>query len=197
MNQSPGSVYVRFWKPLIDRFFALLGLVLFWPLLVLLLAINYFIGLPGLFIHQRPGKNSKPFLLLKLCTIHPKTSEISRYGQFLRNCSLDELPQLINILAGHMSFIGPRPLLMEYLEAYDERAQRRHQVLPGITGWAQVNGRNELSLEAKVDLDLEYVDQLSFALDVKILMKTFVQMLRFDQADGHDRKVGHESRSAA
>lgn len=140
------------------------------------------IGSPVLFRQQRPGLNGQPFTLLKFRTMGngtnhageplPDAERLARFGRLLRSLSLDELPQIWNVLRGEMSLVGPRPLLMSYLGRYSPRQARRHEIRPGITGWAQVNGRNELSWEDKFDHDVWYVDHVSFPLDVKILIRT-------------------------
>ncbi|MEW6712536.1 MAG: sugar transferase [Candidatus Riflebacteria bacterium] len=142
---------------------------------------------PFFFRQKRPGKNGVPFEMIKFRTMRnafgadgkplPDEQRMTRFGRFLRSTSLDELPELINVLRGEMSLVGPRPLLMEYLSLYDERQMRRHDVLPGITGWAQVNGRNAISWQQKFELDLWYVENQSFRLDLKILWMTFWQVI--------------------
>lgn len=134
------------------------------------------------FTQIRPGKNARPFRLIKFKTMNdkkdasgkllPDAERLTAIGKFIRKTSLDELPQLINVLKGDMSLIGPRPLLMEYLPLYNKEQARRHEVKPGITGWAQVNGRNALSWEQKFEYDVYYVDNCSFVLDFKVLIKT-------------------------
>jgi sugar transferase EpsL len=145
-------------------------------------------GLPIVFQQQRPGYKEKPFWIYKFRTMLDKRAingkllpdkyRITSFGKFLRAFSLDELPELINIVRGEMSFVGPRPLLMEYLNRYSESQRRRHEVLPGITGWAQINGRNVLSWEDKFRLDVWYVDNWSFWLDIKILVITFWKVIK-------------------
>lgn len=145
-------------------------------------------GRPVLFRQQRPGLQAKPFMLYKFRTMAVQTDAAGRelsdelrmtgLGRVLRKLSLDELPQLINVLKGELSLVGPRPLLMEYLSLYSKEQARRHEVLPGMTGWAQVNGRNELSWEERFALDVWYVDNRSFRLDLKILWMTVVKVFR-------------------
>lgn len=146
---------------------------------------------PILFKQKRPGKNGKIFTVLKFRTMSVKTHDddgrelsdierMSKTGSLLRKTSIDELPQLINIIKGEMSFIGPRPLLIEYLELYTPEQMRRHEVAPGISGWAQVNGRNTLTWEQKFYYDVYYVDHMSFALDIKIFFKTIANVLKQD-----------------
>lgn len=146
---------------------------------------------PVLFKQERPGLNGKIFTVLKFRTMSVKTHDkkgreltdferMSKIGNLLRKTSVDELPQFINILKGDMSFIGPRPLLTEYLELYSPEQMRRHEVRPGISGWAQVNGRNSITWEEKFLLDVEYVDNISFAMDFKIFVRTILNVLKQD-----------------
>lgn len=187
-------------KTLADRIFALILLMLFSPImLVTAIAIRIKLGSPVLFNQERPGKDGKIFLLYKFRTMldefdsqgkERKTEDrIPPFGQFLRSASLDELPQLLNVLKGDMSFVGPRPLLVRYLPRYSPTQARRHEVKPGITGWAQVNGRCELDSDwdKKLGLDVWYVDHWSLALDLKIFIKTIVKVLRREgvQQAGH------------
>jgi lipopolysaccharide/colanic/teichoic acid biosynthesis glycosyltransferase len=178
-----------FIKYLFDRLSALLLLILLLPVfLIVTVAILLSYGKPVFFRQARPGLNEKPFELLKFRTmidiydengnLLPDEERITGVGKWLRKLSLDELPQFINVLKGEMSMVGPRPLLMEYLPLYNEQQVRRHRVKPGITGWAQVNGRNALSWEAKFELDVWYVDHWSLALDFKILVLTLVKVLK-------------------
>jgi sugar transferase EpsL len=160
----------------------LLLMVMALPLLILALIIRCQLGSPVLFIQERPGLHGKPFKIFKLRTMSdkrdvkgeplPDADRLTGLGRFLRAFSLDELPELFNVLRGNMSLVGPRPLLMEYLGAYTPEQARRHEVLPGVTGWAQVNGRNALSWEEKFRLDVWYVDHRTFWLDLKILWLT-------------------------
>ncbi len=176
-------MYKKVGKPFFDRFFAFLLLLLFSPLiLVVALLIWWQMGSPVFFRQERPGKDGKIFRIYKFRTMSdergekgellPDEKRLHGVGQWIRTLSLDELPQLINVLRGEMSFVGPRPLLVEYLPLYNEEQKRRHDVLPGITGWAQVNGRNAISWEEKFAYDVWYVDHQSFLLDVKILYLT-------------------------
>lgn len=166
-----------------DLILSLLGLTLFAPFLLLvgvLVAINF--GLPVLFQQVRPGLHGRPFTLVKFRTMTdacnpdgvllPDAQRLPPFGRFLRATSLDELPELWNVLRGEMSLVGPRPLLMEYLPLYSPEQMRRHEVRPGITGWAQVNGRNALSWEERFKLDVWYVDHRSLLLDLRILWLT-------------------------
>lgn len=170
-------------KRFFDLIATILGLLLIWPLvLVLALLVRFQLGTPVLFRQQRPGMHGKPFIMYKFRTmtdesdrngnLHPDAARLTPFGRFLRSSSLDELPELINVLKGEMSLVGPRPLLLEYLPLYSPDQARRHEVRPGITGWAQVNGRNAISWEEKFKLDVWYVDNQSFWLDIKILFLT-------------------------
>jgi lipopolysaccharide/colanic/teichoic acid biosynthesis glycosyltransferase len=152
------------------------------PLLFLISLTLYFTEGKILFIQKRPGLNGKPFEMYKFITMTennlPETERITSLGRFLRKLSLDELPQILNILKGEMSFIGPRPFLMEYMPLYSAYHKRRHDVVPGITGLAQVTGRNDLRWENKLDLDAYYVDNINFGLDIKIIILTIVYFLK-------------------
>ncbi len=176
-------------KRVFDVCVATLGLVLLSPFLAILaLLVWVFQGRPILFRQQRPGYKGHPFTIYKFRTMNdrrdangnllPDAERLTPFGRFLRSTSLDDLPQLINVLRGEMSLVGPRPLLMQYLERYSPEQMRRHDVLPGITGWAQVNGRNALSWEEKFRLDVWYVDHWSFWLDMRILFMTLWKVLK-------------------
>lgn len=175
-----------------DLIVALLMLVLCMPLLlVLALAVRVGLGTPVLFRQQRPGIHGRPFTLIKFRSMREACNaagqpfhdalRLTRLGRFLRASSLDELPELWNVVKGDMSLVGPRPLLVEYLPLYSPRQARRHEVRPGVTGWAQVNGRNAISWEKKFEYDVWYVDHQSFALDIKILFMTLARL--FQRAD--------------
>ena len=170
-------------KRILDLSAALFGLILLAPIiLILAILIRLKLGSPILFTQIRPGSHGKPFKMIKFRTMTdardtdgnllPDNIRLTAFGRFLRATSLDELPELWNVLKGDMSLVGPRPLLMEYLPLYTHEQVRRHQVRPGITGWAQINGRNAISWEAKFKLDVWYVDNQSFWLDLKILALT-------------------------
>ena len=162
--------------------------VLDWRLALIALAVRLRLGAPVLFRQVRPGLHAEPFTLIKFRTMTaardvdghllPDDHRLTPLGRFLRRASLDELPELWNVLRGEMSLVGPRPLLMQYLERYTPQQARRHEVPPGLTGWAQVNGRNALSWEEKFDLDVWYVDHVSWGLDVRIIWMTLWQVLR-------------------
>ena len=175
-------------KRLFDLVITSLGLILLSPLLLLIaLLVLVQHGSPVLFRQVRPGYRGEPFTNYKFRTMRdardaqgnllPDSERITSLGRFLRSFSLDELPELFNVLRGEMSWVGPRPLLMQYLDRYTPEQARRHQVLPGITGWAQVNGRNALTWEEKFRYDVWYVDNWSFWLDVKILLMTFMKVI--------------------
>ena len=171
-------------KTIFDKTLALLLIILFIPVYVTVsIAILVKMGRPILFKQLRPGLNDKIFSIYKFRTMnnnfHLEDSErISAVGKFIRSTSIDELPQLFNVLKEEMSFVGPRPLLVEYLELYSDEHKRRHDVKPGITGWAQVNGRNAISWEQKFEYDVWYVENQSFWLDMKILWLTFLKVVR-------------------
>lgn len=176
-------------KRFLDLSVAVVGLAVFLPLLVFVgLLVMVFMGRPVLFRQRRPGLHGMPFLLCKFRTMNsrrgsdgallPDRERITRIGLFLRVTSLDELPQLWNVLRGQMSLVGPRPLLMEYLDRYTPEQARRHEALPGITGWTQVNGRNALDWDQKLALDVWYVDHRTLGLDFKILLMTAMKVLR-------------------
>ncbi len=178
-----------------DIVVAAAALVLLAPLLlVIALLVRWRLGSPVLFAQVRPGLGGRPFRLVKFRTMTdarradgtpaPDAERLTPFGRFLRSTSLDELPELYNVLVGDMSLVGPRPLLMEYLPLYNAHQRRRHEVRPGITGWAQVNGRNAISWERKFDLDVWYVDNASFALDLKILWLTVWRVLRREGISG-------------
>jgi lipopolysaccharide/colanic/teichoic acid biosynthesis glycosyltransferase len=191
-------LYKDFFKPLADFFCALVLLVILSPFIfvtILLLAISN--NGKILFIQSRPGLNGQAFKIIKFKTMRdafdadgnplPDDVRLTKIGNLVRSVSLDELLQLINVLKGDMSLVGPRPLLIQYLPRYSPEQARRHEVKPGITGWAQVNGRNAISWEEKFRLDVAYVDKQSFFLDVKILWMTFINVIKRKgiSADGH------------
>ncbi len=176
-------------KRLLDLILSIPGLLLISPVLIVLaLLVRLFHGSPILFRQVRPGYCSRPFPVYKFRTMTdardgwgnllPDAERLTTLGRFLRSTSLDELPELFNVLRGDMSLVGPRPLLIQYLERYSPEQARRHDVLPGITGWAQINGRNALTWEDKFRLDVWYVDHRSFWLDANILLLTFWKVLK-------------------
>jgi len=180
--------YKNIFKRIIDFILALIGLVLLSPLLLImfiLLMVNNR-GKP-FFFQKRPGKDEKIFNVIKFKTMNDRkdvagqllldADRLTKLGNFVRKTSLDEIPQLINVLKGDMSLIGPRPLLQEYLPLYNETQKKRHTVKPGITGWAQVNGRNAISWKKKFEYDVWYVENVSFILDIKIIFRTILKVV--------------------
>lgn len=176
-------------KRIIDVLFSIILLIILSPvILIILLLVGLMLGSPVLFRQTRPGYKGKPFVIYKFRSMTaekdaegnllPDAKRLTRFGQFLRNTSLDELPELFNVLKGEMSLVGPRPLLMEYLPLYTPEQARRHDVKPGITGWAQVNGRNTLDWDKRFRMDLWYIDHWSLGLDCKILFLTIFKVLR-------------------
>ena len=182
-------MYNSFFKRILDFLFALLGLVVLSPLLLIVTLALYFAnqGKP-FFFQSRPGLNCTIFKIIKFKTMNDKKDEagnllpdaerLTKIGSFVRKTSLDEIPQLLNVLKGEMSLIGPRPLLPEYLPLYSKTQNRRHEVKPGITGWAQVNGRNAIDWNRKFDYDVWYVDHFDLWFDVKILLRTVEKVFK-------------------
>lgn len=183
-------MYKNYIKRIIDLLLAAIGFLIISPvflLLWLLLAVANK-GAGAFFTQPRPGKNERIFRVIKFKTMTderdsegnllPDAERLTKIGKFVRSTSLDEIPQLLNVIKGDMSLIGPRPLLVQYLPLYDEKQKRRHEVRPGITGWAQVNGRNAISWEEKFELDVWYVEHVSFLLDIKILLKTVYNVFK-------------------
>lgn len=177
------------WKRVLDVALTVPALIVLSPVFALAaLAVRLSLGSPVIFKQQRPGKNERPFTLYKFRTMRdardaqgallPDARRLTRLGAFLRATSLDELPELVNVLRGDMSLVGPRPLLMEYLPLYSPEQRRRHDVRPGVTGLAQVNGRNALTWREKFALDIEYVDRVSVGLDLRILLLTIGSVVR-------------------
>lgn len=195
MNQTGWRLHL---KQLFDRSVALAGLVVTAPVMAsAAIAIRATMGSPVLFRQQRPGRDGKPFTLIKFRTMRNATDaqgrplsdaeRLTALGKFLRSSSIDELPQLVNVLRGELSLVGPRPLLMAYLSRYSRDQARRHDVLPGMTSWTAIHGRNNLSWPEKLKLDAWYVDNWSLTLDAKILLQTFALLVRRDgiSRDGH------------
>lgn len=191
-------MYKHVFKRLVDFLLALVAFILLSPIfvvvtLVLLFANN---GKP-FFFQKRPGKNNKTFAIIKFKTMNdrkdsqgqllPDADRLTAFGTFVRKTSLDEIPQLLNVIKGDMSLIGPRPLLVQYLELYNETQIRRHEVRPGITGWAQVNGRNAISWQKKFEYDVWYVENLSFILDLKIIFRTILKVIKSEDIN----QAGH------
>ncbi|MCG8806048.1 sugar transferase [Tenacibaculum finnmarkense] len=181
-------MYKQFFKRIIDLILSFIGLVILFPILLIVCVILKIKQGGVFFLQNRPGKNDTIFKIIKLKTMTdernsggellPDEQRITKIGQFVRATSLDEIPQLINVLKGDMSLIGPRPLLVKYLERYSEEQRRRHDVKPGITGWAQVNGRNTISWNKKFEYDIWYTENISFLLDIKILYLTFLKVIK-------------------
>ena len=182
-------MYKKILKRVFDFLFSLLGLIILSPVFLIVgIMIATKQGRPEFFTQQRPGLHGRAFNIIKFRTMTnardasgnllPNEQRHTRFGRFLRSTSLDELPELINVLRGDMSLVGPRPLLMQYLPLYNKEQARRHDVRPGITGWAQVNGRNAISWEEKFEYDVWYVDNLSFLLDLKIIFLTIKSVFR-------------------
>ncbi|WP_066258434.1 sugar transferase [Neobacillus drentensis] len=195
-------------KRIFDLTFASIVLLIFSPiLLIITILIRIKLGSPIIFKQQRPGMHGKPFILYKLRTMTNKKDKngelledefrLTPFGSFLRKFSLDELPQLINVLKGEISLVGPRPLLMEYLSLYSEEQAKRLLVKPGLTGWAQVNGRNSISWEEKFKLDVWYVENQSFLLDLKILYLTVMKVIKTEDIknDKHTTMPSFEGNS--
>ncbi|AIM39147.1 UDP-galactose phosphate transferase [Sphingobacterium sp. ML3W] len=191
-------MYKHFFKRFFDFLASFFGLLLLSPLFVVVCIGLYFAndGKP-FFLQARPGKGGRIFKIVKFKTMNDKKDAVGNLlsdaerltpiGAFVRKTSLDEIPQLINVLKGDMSLIGPRPLLIQYLPLYNETQKRRHEVRPGITGWAQVNGRNAISWDRKFELDVWYVDHISLATDIKVFFTTFKKVFKSEgiSADGH------------
>lgn len=191
MKQRKDSFYCRYVKRILDIACALAAMLVFWWLYVIVaLLVRVKLGSPVLFCQERPGKDEKIFKLYKFRSMTdardkhgkllPDEVRLTRFGKLLRATSLDELPEVWNILKGDMSVIGPRPLLVQYLDRYSDRQRRRHELRPGLSGMAQVHGRNHLSWEARFDLDVWYVDHASFALDVKLVLQTIGKVFKRD-----------------
>ena len=182
-------MYKTFFKPLFDKLLALILIIIFSPLMIITAILIYLkMGRPIIFTQDRPGYKGKIFKIYKFRTMTdekdengellPDEKRLKGIGKIIRSLSLDELPQLFNVLKGDMSFVGPRPLLVEYLELYNEEQKKRHDVLPGITGWAQVNGRNAISWQEKFKYDVEYVKKQSFLFDLKIMFLTAMKVFK-------------------
>ena len=184
-------MYRNFFKRIMDFVLSLTAFLLLLPVLILLAVIGTVkMGGNPFFTQERPGKDGKIFKLIKFKSMNNKKDEtgnllpdevrLTSYGKFIRNTSLDELPELVNIIKGDMAIVGPRPLLVRYLTRYNKTQARRHEVRPGLTGLAQVNGRNAISWEEKFNFDVEYVDNVSFLLDIKIICKTVLKVIKKD-----------------
>ncbi len=181
----------RLFKRIIDIIGSLAGLIILSPVFLIVSILVYIkLGSPIFFTQERVGKNGKIFKMIKFRTMLDSTNKfgellddeerLTPFGKKLRSTSLDELPELINVLKGDMSLVGPRPLLVEYIPLYSKHQFRRHEVKPGITGWAQINGRNSIDWETKFDLDVEYVDKFNLIMDIKILFLTVLKVIKRD-----------------
>lgn len=182
-------MYKHFFKRLIDFCIVLTALLIIWPVLLVITIWLHFAnkGAGAFFFQERPGKDGKIFKVIKFKTMTderdangellPDEARITKVGKFVRSTSIDELPQLINVLKGDMALIGPRPLLVKYLPYYTERENLRHTVRPGISGWAQVNGRNTISWDKKLAYDVEYVENLSLMMDIRVIIKTIKNVI--------------------
>ena len=182
-------MYKDFWKRVIDFILSLLTLAILWPILLVITIWLHFAnkGAGAFFLQERPGKNGKIFKVVKFKTMTderdaegnllPDADRLTNVGRFVRSTSIDELPQLINILKGDMAFIGPRPLLVQYLPLYNEEQHHRHDVTPGMSGWAQVNGRNNISWSKKFELDVYYVRHISLWMDIRVFFTTIKKVL--------------------
>jgi undecaprenyl phosphate N,N'-diacetylbacillosamine 1-phosphate transferase len=190
-------MYKNIIKPIFDFIFALVGLLFFMPVFILVYILLKFANHGDAFFFQlRPGKNGNIFKIIKFKTMSEAKDangnllsdgeRLTKIGAFVRKTSLDEIPQLLNVLKGDMSLIGPRPLLTQYLHLYNDFQNRRHEVKPGITGWAQVNGRNAISWDKKFELDVWYVDHCSFFVDIKILFKTVLKVVKKEGINAAD-----------
>ena len=196
-------MYKNFIKPVIDFVLALVGFLFLSPVFVLV-TIGLFFANDGkpFFFQLRPGKDGKIFKIIKFKTMTDKKDEkgnllpdadrLTKIGSFVRKTSLDEIPQLLNVIKGDMSLVGPRPLLPKYLELYNDFQRRRNEVKPGITGWAQVNGRNSISWEKKFEYDVWYVDNVSFLLDIKILILTVLKVVKSEGINEQGQATSNE-----
>lgn len=196
-------MYKNFFKRIIDFTIVFIALSIIWPILLLITIWLHFAnkGAGAFFTQERPGKDGKIFKVIKFKSMTderdengkllPNEQRITKIGKFIRSTSIDELPQLINVLKGDMALIGPRPLLPRYLELYSKEQMRRHEVRPGITGWAQVNGRNAITWTEKFKLDVWYVDNCTIITDFKIIFKTIESVLKKKDINSSDDKIGN------
>ena len=190
-------MYISFFKRLLDIFIASIAFILALPIFLMIVILLFFVnrGTP-FFFQKRPGKKEKIFEVIKFKTMNDKKDKdgkllpdgqrMTKAGKFIRKTSLDEIPQLLNVIKGDMSLVGPRPLLVSYLPLYNNFQKRRHEVKPGITGWAQVNGRNSISWERKFELDIWYVDHCSFALDCRIFWMTIKKVFKSEGVNAEE-----------
>lgn len=195
-------MYKLFFKRFLDFFISLIVIIFISPILLVITIWLHFAnkGAGAFFYHERPGLHGKLFRVIKFKSMTdekdsegnllPNEQRITKIGKLIRATSLDELPQLFNVLKGDMSLIGPRPLVPRYLKLYSKEQMRRHEVRPGITGWAQVNGRNSITWSKKFELDVWYVDHVSLWLDIKIIWKTVMNVIRRKDIDSGNGKVG-------
>ncbi|MEK5079735.1 sugar transferase [Solibacillus sp. FSL W7-1436] len=198
MQKSKGGFYSRFIKRPMDFLLALIALIVLSPiLLIITILVRIKLGSPVLFIQERPGKDAKIFKMYKFRTMSdarddkgkllPNEIRLTKFGKMLRSTSLDELPGLINIIKGDMSIIGPRPLLIDYLPLYNEHQKKRHNVRPGLSGLAQVNGRNAITWEQKFDYDVRYIEEITFINDMKIIFNTILKVLKRADINSSDQ----------
>lgn len=194
-------MYAKYIKRTLDLILSLMALIVLMPLMIIIgILVRINLGSPIIFKQKRPGKDEKIFTLYKFRTMTdekdekgkllPDSQRLTKFGKFLRSTSLDELPELINILKGDMSIVGPRPLLVEYLELYNEEQKHRHDVRPGLTGLAQISGRNSISWEEKFKDDLEYIKKITFLKDCKIILKTITKVFK---REGISRRKGRNN----
>mgnify|MGYP000210244349 CR=1 FL=1 len=194
------GIYEKYFKRLFDIVCGLAAILVFWWLyLIVTVLVRTKLGKPILFVQERPGKDGKIFKLCKFRTMTDEKDEngqllpdmirLTKFGKFLRNSSLDELPEVINILKGDMSVVGPRPLLAKYLPLYNEKQRRRHEVRPGMSGYAQTHGRNDTSWEERFDMDVYYVDHITFLGDIKIIIDTVLSVIRHEGIDSGESKT--------
>lgn len=190
-KHKPYGVYERFFKRPLDILCALLALIVFcWLYAIVAILVRVKLGSPVIFKQKRPGKNEKIFTLYKFRTMTDEKDEngnllpdevrLTKFGRFLRKTSLDELPEAVNILKGDMSVVGPRPLLVTYLSYYSETEKHRHDVRPGLSGWAQIHGRNYVSWDERLALDIEYVNKITFSRDVSVVFNSFLQAVKHE-----------------
>ena len=193
-------MYRKFLKRFLDIIISLIFILCFWWLyLIIAILVRMKLGSPVLFKQDRPGLNEKIFKMYKFRTMTdekdkdgnllPDAERLTKFGKFLRSTSLDEIPELWNVLKGEMSLVGPRPLLVSYLTKYNEYEKRRHEVRPGITGWAQINGRNNTTWEERFKNDIYYVENISFKLDLKIIIKTILKVLKRSDINQSDTET--------
>ena len=193
-------MYRKFFKRFLDIIISLVFILCFWWLyIVIIILVRIKLGSPVLFKQDRPGLNEKIFKMYKFRTMTdekdkdgnllPDVERLTKFGKFLRSTSLDEIPELWNVLKGEMSLVGPRPLLVSYLTKYNEYEKRRHEVRPGITGWAQINGRNNTTWEERFKNDIYYVESISFKLDLKIIIKTILKVLKRSDINQSDTET--------